>query len=442
MKRTAMNLVLGAAPLTGIACDSTVALDPTQPSLTTVYVSGVCRAEASDQLDLSVVLLNQGGDKDASASLLPKTRVRRTFSDVETLLQGSAIRFNLPQIATTDAPGVTTSAFAAKDSAPNETSPLTVEFNRVDFEYAGGEAAQDLDPYIVLLMDQSASLIGRASESEVDTAKATDRQDQRIAFFKQVILGLPDNYRVTVMGFKESFADDSEQSNQTLPVASSNLPRRLGDAVDGRVNRGDAVDGRVYRDVVNDYLQSLTIKNDLKVGTPLTKALETAYDLTAESVARLRPTVVLFTDGVETGDSSSEIKTPQALSEPYKTLGVPVHVVHLQPPVTEAAERRGRSADLAELACATGGDYLFVQTASEFTESNRLEPILVNRLIGRWVLNVKTTLEDNARFPAGAGYLISTDISVTLGKDTRVFSASRSLDGATANDQRLWVYKP
>jgi hypothetical protein len=439
MKRTALTAILGAAPLVGLGCDSTVALDPTQPSLTTVYVSGVCRAEetagdltgaqVSGELDLSMVLLNQGSD--ANASLLPTTRVRGAYDTVENVIkQSGSIRFSLPQTATTDAPGVTSSAFAAKDSAPNEASGMALSFNRVDFEYAGGEGAKELDPYIILLMDQSASLIGKRSDADIDITNATDRFDQRISFFSELIQSLPDNYRVTVMGFSESFADDS-QANQTLPSANSSLPRRLG----------DTLNGLPYRKTIDSYLTDLKSKNNLKIGTPLTKALERAHTLAQSARGQLRPIVVLFTDGLEDGDSSSNVKSPEVLSTLYSDLDVPVHVVHLQPPPS-LPESRGRNKSFASLSCSTGGDYLFVESTEEFSKGNRLGQILANRFLGRWLLNVKTTLDDNATFTSPQGYLISTDISVTLGKDTRVYSASRSLDESRASDQRMWVYKP
>jgi hypothetical protein len=427
MKRTAINALLGTAPFVALGCDATVALDPSQPALATVYVSGVCTTEVAEQLDISMVLLNDG-----ATTLLPNTQMRDDdgrFKNVDELLTSSSFRFTLPQIASSDAPSVTTSAYAAKEDTPNATSPLSVDFNRVDFEYTGGEN-QELDPYLIVMMDQSASIIGQSSDTETLTLNtATDRNGQRIAFFQLLIRSLPDNYRVTVMGFKESFADDS-QSNKTLPNASSNLPSRLG----------DKIDGQLYRDIVLQYLEDLRPANSLKVGTPLTKALDTAKRYAEQNVGKMRPMVVLFTDGLESGDTSSNVLSPAEIAASYEPLNVPVHVLHLQPPVTVDAARRGRDEGLASLACSTRGEYMFVQTADNFNNSS-LYPTFINRLVGRWVLNVKTTLDDNALFPGGQGYLISTDVAVTLSKKTQIFSASRSLDGE-AKDQRMWVYKP
>ena len=447
MKRTALNAILGAAPLMALGCDSTVSLDPTTPSLTALYVAGVCRteetsgdltgAEVSGELDVSMVLLNRGSgaqssSSNANATLLPTTRVRGKYDIVENIIkQSGAIRFALPQTAMEDAPGVTTSAFAAKDSAPREASELAISFNRIDFEYSGGEAAKGLDPYIILLMDQSASLIGKSSDADVDIAQATDRYDQRISFFSELIQGLPDNYRVTVMGFSESFADDSPQANQTLPSESSNLPRRLG----------DTINGQSYRKTIESYLENLKSKNNLKIGTPLTKALEKAHDFAQDAKGTLRPIVVLFTDGLEDGDSSSNVKSPEEISALYSSIDVPVHVVHLQPPPS-LPDARGRNKSFATLSCSTGGDYLFVESPDDFSKGSRFGQILSSRFLGRWLLNVKTTLDNNNTFTSPQGYLISTDISVTIGKDTRVYSASRSLDEDGASDQRMWVYKP
>ena len=426
MKRTAISTILGAAPLIALGCDATVALDPSQLTLATVYVSGVCRTEVAEQLDVSMVLLNDG-----ATTLLPNTQMRDDegrFKNVEDLLTSSSFRFTLPQIASSDAPSVSTSAYIAKDDNPNATSPLSFEFNRIDFEYTGGED-QKLDPYLIIMMDQSSSIIGQNSDTgTLDLSTATDRNGQRIAFFQLLIRSLPDNYRVTVMGFKESFADDSE-SNKTLPNASSNLPSRLG----------DKVEGQSYRDVVLQYLDSLKPNNSLKDGTPLTKALDTAKRYAEQNIGKMRPMVVLFTDGLESGDTSSNVLSPREIAASYPS-SVPVHVLHLQPPVTVDAARRGRDEALADLACSTSGEYMFVQTADNFNNSS-LYPTLVNRLVGRWILNVKTTLDDNTLFPSGQGYLISTDIAVTLSKKTQIFSASRSLDG-DAKDQRMWVYKP
>ena len=79
---TIMNrsLVLGvalSALLLTTSCDSTVWLDTTLPSLTGVYASGACQT-SSQELDVSVVLVNQGSN--TTLNILPTTKVAKVKS--------------------------------------------------------------------------------------------------------------------------------------------------------------------------------------------------------------------------------------------------------------------------------------------------------------------------------------------------------------------------
>ena len=120
---------------------------------------------------------------------------------------------------------------------------------------------------------------------------------------------------------------------------------------------------------------------------------------------------------------------------------VPVHVLDLQPPSTVEPQFRGRSIDLSEVACVTGGDYIFVKNSNEFTNSKRLSPILQNRIVGRWILKTDTDLNDNQLVPPDEDYLLSTDLKVNVGSVSVVDSLTLSSANNGTSDNRIWFYK-
>ncbi|MEZ4467056.1 MAG: hypothetical protein R3F43_22060 [bacterium] len=138
--------------------------------------------------------------------------------------------------------------------------------------------------------------------------------------------------------------------------------------------------------------------------------------------------VVLLTDGVEDGDTSDDEDRSRlkAAIDSYEADGIPVIVLQLQPPVSSGLPR-GRDPMLVELACRTGGEHLFLEQASEFTESRSpLGDIVRNRLVGSWVLRTTTTLDGPAFGPGE--YFLSTQLTVQLGGETQPARLARNRD--------------
>jgi hypothetical protein len=200
------------------------------------------------------------------------------------------------------------------------------------------------------------------------------------------------------------------------------------------------------RSVIDEGLGMLSRGQD--GGTPLADALDQTLSriVDAPDNADRNPVVVLFTDGTEGGDTSTGGATLARVTEKYaqhRPAPVPVIVLHLQPPAAAAmaptSSARGRDPDLQALACATGGEYLFLRDANEFTANPDLEPIVRNRLRGIWRLRVDL---DAGALPPHAGYLLTAELSATLGVNTNSFPIELSTDETGGQDTRLWFRRP
>jgi len=434
----------GALPLSLLAlfgCDSTVALDTTLPSLRDVYVSGVCPVEGSDdQLALSVVLLSQNENKDKSANLLPTDRVQKERKNVGELLKTDSFTFSLPSIAAAEVGDIDGVAYMTHDDDPSAVSSLAINPLDVSFDYVAGEEGQSASPYVIFVMDQSSSHIGQTS-SEIVLNKATDSTDQRISFFTQVIKNLPESYYASIISYRGNFDDAQETDNPTNIPLSLNPSQKYEYEEDGVARKTSG------EELLTQRLRGFTVKANLEFGSPRIKALKSAYELATEAIASppansngLRPVVVLYTDGVEDGDSSGLSDSLSDIAALYAAADIPVHVVHLNLPITFDPSERLRDQELAELACATRGDYLFVQNSKSFSESKTLQPILNNRIDGRWKLTLESTLNTNS-FPGEQGYLFNSALQVTLGAETKTYSIAKAMDGSPSKDQRVWIFK-
>ena len=165
-----------------------------------------------------------------------------------------------------------------------------------------------------------------------------------------------------------------------------------------------------------------------------------------KSYADHNPVVIVFTDGLEEkiengqlvgGDDSkgyvingngrtddtvpgfNDILAPGQSRDLYaggvngSGIPVPVIVMHLQPPAT-SPYLRGRDKRLQQLACDTGGEYVFLENPSQFTISSNLQSMIANRIAGAWHLDVQTSLSSPNFDAGGNGYLLSTSLQVTL----------------------------
>ncbi len=405
-----MNRILAAAAVAagGLAgCDSTVGLDPTRPTFTRLLVPGAC--EVSDDLqmiDISVMML------DGTTALLPDDRLQREFQPVSELLSHEDFAFARTADSTLDVPEV---GIALGENSGMQQG-VDLRTLSLQFEYSGGEERQQDRRLVVLLMDHSGSLIGEDPFTQmINTANATDREDQRIAFFQQLVNNLPREYLVSLVSFKGSFVNITEQFSTPQP------------------NRENIADG------IGE------LQFDEGGLTPLADALDQSLTriIDSEGNRDLNPVVILFTDGVESGDTSAT--NLQAVTERYASRAggpVPVIVMQLQPPIpTDGSPgfTRGRNPDLVNLACRTGGEYLFIEAPAEFTESQNLQSIVRNRIVGTWRLRTETTM-NRAAFPPD-NYFLSTELTVTLGGRSRSQALSRGSSGRDFDDTRLWFNK-
>lgn len=418
-------------PFSSMNCDNTVALDTTLPQLTDVYVSGVCPTGANggvDEFELSLVLLNQGNLGTESDNLLPESRVKKQRQNVGEFFENTAIdnliSFNKPARANMDAPNITTNSYIqdAVDGGPGVGSALKPR--RISFEYTGEGVDDERDHLVLMLLDQSGSLVGKIPNMPPDPTKATDFTNQRITFFKQFVQNLPENYAISLITFNDRFTDYISKNDIINNPDSTSQPL-------------------LNRDVIEDELDSLTSAMRREGGTPLKEVMKDALSFVNEYKNDYRISILLFTDGLDDlGDTSpsSDVDILN-LGQEFAQAKVPVHVLDLQPPPTVDPQFRGRDIELSQLSCLTGGDYLFVKSASDFTNSKRLSPILRNRIVGRWILKTDTDLNDNQIAPADAEYLLSTDLKVNVGSVSVVDSLTLSSASSGQSDNRIWFYK-
>jgi hypothetical protein len=263
-------------------------------------------------------------------------------------------------------------------------------------------------------------------------AKASDPRDERLTFFKNLVRlpYIPVETYFSLVWFDQrqphvttEFATPTRNRDvMVCPAGSDGATCRLDKAFDGlsQLERGE-------------------------IGsTPLADALDQTYNIVinGKDTKKFNPVVILFTDGTERGDSSGSDKTLSQVTQTYAnhTYGgqaspVPVIVLHLQPRLASGF-KQGRDPELYALACATGGEYVFIERADEFTTSNTLEPLVANRIAGAWKLRVTST--DTIGLGAGQ-YLLSSELSLTLG-GKKESTALTSSDDET-EDTRLWFVK-
>lgn len=99
--------------------------------------------------------------------------------------------------------------------------------------------------------------------------------------------------------------------------------------------------------------------------------------------------------------------------------------------------RRRSPRGLYRLACATGGEYLFLARPDEFVNNPDLAPIVASRIFGAWKLTAGSP--DTAQLNAGR-YLLSTDLSLALGGKSVTIPLTQGVDPLAA-DSRLWLVK-
>jgi hypothetical protein len=434
MKSKALLVLLGSA---SAACDSTVNLDYQPRYFDELLASGICRAPDSvddSQLDLSLQILSY--TREGTVSLLPNDAVviDGIPRQVEEELRSDDFEFALAANCKTDeVDPATFNSCAERSDQPSSQTGLSLLGSSLRYEVPGGDARRGDDRLVVLLLDNSGSLKGQPDPTQsVDPSKASDQRDERLTFFKNLVR-LPyiplDTYFSLVWfdqrqpHITQEFATPTRNRDvMVCPAGSDGATCRLDKAFDGlsQLERGE-------------------------IGsTPLADALDQTYNIVinGKDTKAFNPVVILFTDGTERGDSSGSGKTLAQVTQTYAnhTYGgqaspVPVIVLHLQPRLASGFAQ-GRDPELYALACATGGEYVFIERSDEFTTSNTLEPLVANRIAGAWKLRVSST--DTVGLGSGQ-YLLSSELSLTLG-GKKESTALTSSDDET-EDTRLWFVK-
>ncbi len=395
-------LLLGAA-VSGGGCDKTVGIDAERPSFSKLLVPSACSNSSDDlsRVDISVLML------DRHDAILPDDRLQFETETIGEMLKPANFHFSSLSDNVSGKPG-----WVAAEGNPNASQASSLDVKEVSFLYTGGKDRKDDNRLVILLLDHSESLMGETKDGSLDTQYATDARDERISFFNQLLQNLPSDDYVSLAWF------------------NSNVKTNI-DGVYAYPSRN--------REIMKAGLDQLSRNEAGK--TPLADALSDVFDsIIKGNYKNWNPIVVLFTDGVEGGDTSTHtlddvVQQYTSLTEP-----VPIIVLELQPPeAVQDAGRRGRHSDLMDLACKTGGEYFFISSPTQFTDTGtNLEQAVLNRLAGVWRLNTQTDLQDATLFPANQGYLLSTSLEVTLGEKKR--SANLSNNDGTS-DSRLWFYK-
>ena len=184
----------------------------------------------------------------------------------------------------------------------------------------------------------------------------------------------------------------------------------------------------------------------------MNQVLKDIYNTVILPNADLNPVVVLFTDGSEEDETISSLRGENGALELYAngyknnglTAPVPVIVLHLdQKPIAAADQNNGgfgfssgRDERLVELACATGGDYVFLEGAEEMTSGRlgSLARIVRNRIDGAWSVTAETGLGE---LDADSWY-ISTTMRVNVASKELSFAMERGDVSDPSSDSRLW----
>jgi hypothetical protein len=420
------NWRLGSFAIVAIlvcGCDSTVGLDPTNPTFTKVLVPGVCPVNPDlSQIGLSVLLL------DGTSSLVPDSRIAQTTGVVRDLLSIDSFRFNkAPQDLST---GFQDPAVIVRDDGNPEKLGVSLGPVDLSFHYPGSEERKDDNKLVILIMDHSGSLSGLdPATGQPDNTLRTDYRDERISFFDQLVSSLPRDYFVSLVKMNDRTGNIATCDTS----AACGMPERV------------CSNPTKNRDPINCGLRSLQF-NEQGL-TPLDQTLRQVMTSIIKQNTDLNPVVVVFSDGVESGDMSGDILGPDGAASVYEEgingQPVPIIFVHLSAPRTSRffSGPSGRTQAFQELACRTGGDYIFLEDAAEFLENSDLQPAVVNRIEGVWRLTADTSL-GYPKFDAG-GYLLSTSMTVTLGGKERTRALQRTEESSGAGeDSRIWMKKP
>jgi hypothetical protein len=278
---------------------------------------------------------------------------------------------------------------------------LGARLTAVELKYvaAGGDARAAAPLQVILLLDHSGSLRGQPDpQFAPNPSRASDLRSAHLELFAQVVR-------------TQRLADATAFSLVWFHGRRVFVTPEFGAASTDRTRLVCPEDAAPCRaDPARDGLARLAVGQ--AGGTPLTDALDTTFDgVVAPALAAGRnPVVVLFTDGVENGDTSAVPERLPLVVGRYVEAAVPLAVVHLEP-AASSADPRGPAPEFNALACATGGQYLYVARPEDFGAQD-LRSRLLGALFGAW--QARVTL-DLAGAPAPGAALLTTRLSVANG---------------------------
>jgi Mg-chelatase subunit ChlD len=345
-------------------------------------------------------------------------------------------------------PGATATQAGAAESETIQFSATSVEFTAPGYPPADDPLAMDQNQkdaidakgkLIVFALDNSGSLLG--SDDRQDTLvvntyndmAASDRGDNRKVFFDQMLDLFNPRDHVSLVKISTNGGNiiDCNDSCTAGSLHLCSTPTR-------------------ERSVVRCGLQALA--TDEAGTTPINQVLKDIYRRVILNSTDLNPVVVLFTDGAEDDDTIESLLGPDGAIELFAngyqnnalTAPVPVFVLHLdQKPIAAAAVedggfgfRAGRDERLMQLACATGGDYIFLEGAEEMTSGRlgSLSRIVRNRIEGAWTVTAETGLGELE----AADWYVSTTMRVTVANKQLSFAMERGDVSDPSSDSRLW----
>jgi hypothetical protein len=376
---------------------------------------GVCAGSAPDAVELSFQLM------DGETPILPYDTLSGGADPVSALALPAAFGLGAPDdVSLPD--GTHLRLTPEANDGPSVDVPVTP--TDVTFAWKGGEIHRHEERLLILMVDQSASMAGIGADGAVDVTQASDPLDQRIQVLRRVVESVPGEWWLSLVSFNGRFATLSvEFATPTLNRLALTNPGSLVPDEDGlgKLELGESG------------------------ATPLADALDDVLTriVDARSNANLNAQVLIVTDGVEDADPSSN--NLAAVTEAYaqhmrgdRPAPVPVTVLQVsRSPLAPGAGRR--MAGLGELACRTGGEYVFLRDQRAL--GALAEPVaaarLASRLVGTWRL---TGASDLSGVSPGA-YLATTRLRASLGAASQSFAFDAPADADPVVDTRGFVIK-
>lgn len=433
-------------------CDSTVGLDPTLPSVRKAMVVGACPTPGVD--DLSRVNLSVLLESDDGRSADPKFKLLEQKQTLQELIRADSFSFELNADAVGDQTTTAISGATAVRAGTDNRETISFAASSIDFRAPGYPPSNSTVPVdqnqrdaidarsklVVFALDNSGSLIGLDSRPMSMTSgvfleeAASDRGDNRQVFFDEMLDVLDPRDFVSLVKIS------TERAN-IVPCEDSCTPGNL------HLCSLPTTD----RSVVRCGLQAMARGEGGT--TPLNQVLKDIYNTVILPNSDLNPVLVLFTDGSEEDDTISSLQGADGAinlyANGYQNNGlqapVPVIVLHLdQKPIATADQNNGgfgfssgRDDRLMELACSTGGDYLFLEGAEEMTSGRlgSLSRIVRNRIEGTWSVTTETGLGELA----ADSWYVSTTMRVNVANKQLSFAMERGDVSDPSSDSRLWL---